>query len=60
MHNFMTYFKMNSLAWNNALDNTFADNRNWGCLDEFWYVTDTCPVLFVKLSNVTRASNRLI
>jgi len=30
---------MNSLAWNNMLDNNFADNRNWGCLDEFWYVT---------------------
>ena len=38
-HNFMSYFKMNSLAWNNMLDNNFADNRNWGCLDEFWYVT---------------------
>lgn len=39
MRNFMSYFKMNSLAWNNMLDNNFADNRNWGCLDEFWYVT---------------------
>lgn len=38
-HNFMSYFKMNQLAWNNMLDNNFADNRNWGCLDEFWYVT---------------------
>lgn len=39
MHNFMSYFKMNQLGWNNMLDNNFADNRNWGCLDEFWYVT---------------------
>lgn len=39
MHNFMTYFKMNQMGWNNMLDNNFADNRNWGCLDEFWYMT---------------------
>eukprot|EP00931_Biecheleriopsis_adriatica_P109996 TRINITY_DN8427_c0_g2_i1.p1 TRINITY_DN8427_c0_g2~~TRINITY_DN8427_c0_g2_i1.p1 ORF type:complete len:370 (-),score=79.98 TRINITY_DN8427_c0_g2_i1:92-1201(-) len=39
MHNFMSYFQMNQNGWNNILDNNFADNRNWGCLDEFWYMT---------------------
>jgi len=37
LHNFMAYFRMNSLQyqWNN---NTFADSRNFGCLDEFWHM----------------------
>eukprot|EP00933_Yihiella_yeosuensis_P017021 TRINITY_DN14340_c0_g1_i1.p1 TRINITY_DN14340_c0_g1~~TRINITY_DN14340_c0_g1_i1.p1 ORF type:complete len:380 (+),score=75.56 TRINITY_DN14340_c0_g1_i1:162-1301(+) len=39
MHDFMARFKMNQLGWNNLLDNSPFDNRNWGCLDEFWYMT---------------------
>mmetsp|Transcript_25659 Transcript_25659/g.64711 ORF Transcript_25659/g.64711 Transcript_25659/m.64711 type:complete len:424 (-) Transcript_25659:99-1370(-) len=37
LHNFMAYFRMNSqqYQWNN---NSFADNRNFGCLDEFWHM----------------------
>mmetsp|Transcript_54524 Transcript_54524/g.127433 ORF Transcript_54524/g.127433 Transcript_54524/m.127433 type:complete len:407 (-) Transcript_54524:70-1290(-) len=38
MHNFMSMFRMNSqpFTWAN---NTFADGRNYGCLDEFWHMT---------------------
>jgi len=37
LHNFMSYFRMNALPMlpNN---NSFADHRNYGCLDEFWYM----------------------
>jgi len=37
MHDFMTRFQMNSqqYSWTN---NSFADNRNFGCLDEFWHM----------------------
>lgn len=37
MHNFMSKFQMN---WNSYLwsNNTYADNRNFGCLDEFWHM----------------------
>lgn len=37
MHNFMSYFRMNQdqYIWSN---NTYADNRNFGCLDEFWHL----------------------
>mmetsp|Transcript_17732 Transcript_17732/g.31651 ORF Transcript_17732/g.31651 Transcript_17732/m.31651 type:complete len:399 (+) Transcript_17732:81-1277(+) len=37
LHNFMTHFQMNSkqYSWNN---NSFADSRNFGCLDEFWHM----------------------
>jgi len=56
MHNFMSYFKMNQLGWNNMLDNNFADNRNWGCLDEFWYVT----ALFGTLKRVRAEGDQSI
>jgi len=36
-HNFMTQFKMNAESYS-AANNSFADNRNFGCLDEFWYM----------------------
>eukprot|EP00913_Durusdinium_trenchii_P010082 g9456.t6 len=55
MQNFMGYFKMNQLAWNNMLDNNFADDRNWGCLDEFWFVT----ALFGTLKRVSRHGDQL-
>ncbi|CAJ1337622.1 unnamed protein product [Effrenium voratum] len=56
MHNFMSYFKMNQLGWNNVLDNNFADNRNWGCLDEFWYLT----ALYGTLKKVRRDGDQSI
>lgn len=37
LHNFMTYFRMNQIAWSSG-DNAFADSRNYGCLDEFWFM----------------------
>jgi len=47
MHNFMTHFRMNANAysWTN---NSFADNRNFGCLDEFWHMA----ALYGTLSHV--------
>jgi hypothetical protein len=56
MHNFMTSFKMNTLGWNNMVDNSWADNRNWGCLDEFWYMT----ALFGTLKGVSAEGNQQI
>lgn len=37
LHNLMTLFGMNAnqYIWSN---NTYADNRNFGCLDEFWHM----------------------
>eukprot|EP00933_Yihiella_yeosuensis_P060707 TRINITY_DN63469_c0_g1_i1.p1 TRINITY_DN63469_c0_g1~~TRINITY_DN63469_c0_g1_i1.p1 ORF type:complete len:382 (-),score=77.28 TRINITY_DN63469_c0_g1_i1:208-1353(-) len=49
MHNFMSKFHMNQAGWDNTKDNTFADSRNWGCLDEFWYMTS----LFGTLKKVS-------
>lgn len=37
MHDFMTRFRMNTKAYTWA-NNTFADSRNFGCLDEFWHM----------------------
>lgn len=37
MHDFMTRFQMNVQQYT-VNDNSFADNRNFGCLDEFWYM----------------------
>lgn len=56
MHNFMQKFKMNQMGWNNKLDNNFADHRNWGCLDEFWYMT----ALFGTLKKVSPAGHQSI
>jgi hypothetical protein len=36
-HDFMTRYQMNTQAYGGA-DNLFADSRNFGCLDEFWYM----------------------
>jgi len=37
LHEFMNRFRMNQVqyAWSN---NSFADGRNFGCLDEFWHM----------------------
>lgn len=56
MHNFMSAFAMNTLGWNNVLDNNYADSRNWGCLDEFWYMT----ALFGTLKGVDPNANQEI
>eukprot|EP00929_Paragymnodinium_shiwhaense_P015330 TRINITY_DN123404_c0_g1_i1.p1 TRINITY_DN123404_c0_g1~~TRINITY_DN123404_c0_g1_i1.p1 ORF type:complete len:481 (+),score=70.05 TRINITY_DN123404_c0_g1_i1:86-1528(+) len=37
LHDFMQRYQMNMKSWS-PVDNTFADNRNFGCLDEFWYM----------------------
>lgn len=36
-HDFMPSFKMNKLSWSKR-NNSFGDSRNYGCLDEFWYM----------------------
>jgi hypothetical protein len=44
MHDIMYRFRMNTQAitWGN---NTFADQRNFGCLDEFWHMAAIYGVL---------------
>lgn len=37
LHDFMTRYQMNTQQYS-TYDNTFGDNRNFGCLDEFWYM----------------------
>eukprot|EP00927_Polykrikos_kofoidii_P064465 TRINITY_DN5969_c0_g1_i1.p1 TRINITY_DN5969_c0_g1~~TRINITY_DN5969_c0_g1_i1.p1 ORF type:complete len:474 (-),score=59.57 TRINITY_DN5969_c0_g1_i1:51-1412(-) len=37
MHDFMVQFHMNANGWSYG-DNSFADGRNFGCLDEFWFM----------------------
>jgi hypothetical protein len=37
MHDLMSRFRMNTMRWTWA-NNTFADGRNFGCLDEFWHM----------------------
>lgn len=47
LHNLMKDFKLNMLSWN-QVNNSFGDHRNWGCLDEFWFMA----ALFGTLKNV--------
>lgn len=35
-HDFMTKYRMNSQGYT-WMNNSFADSRNFGCLDEFWH-----------------------
>lgn len=37
LHDFMARFRMNHLGYT-WMNNTFADSRNFGCLDEFWHM----------------------
>lgn len=37
LHDFMRRFHMNSQAYS-GMNNSFADSRNFGCLDEFWHM----------------------
>eukprot|EP00933_Yihiella_yeosuensis_P009838 TRINITY_DN115970_c0_g1_i1.p1 TRINITY_DN115970_c0_g1~~TRINITY_DN115970_c0_g1_i1.p1 ORF type:complete len:378 (-),score=45.26 TRINITY_DN115970_c0_g1_i1:73-1206(-) len=53
---FMMKFHMNQVIWSNQLDNQPFDNRNWGCLDEFWYMT----ALFGTLKRVSPNGNQSI
>lgn len=55
MHDFMVRFRMNTQAytWNN---NTFADQRNFGCLDEFWYMA----ALFGTLSTEDARRDKMV
>lgn len=45
MHDIMYKWKMNTqaLTWGN---NTYADQRNFGCLDEFWHMAALYGVLY--------------
>jgi len=47
LHNLMAKFRMNTqnFQWSN---NSFADSRNFGCLDEFWHMA----ALYGPLQNV--------
>lgn len=47
LHNFMPHFRMNHDPWQWG-DNSFADSRNYGCLDEFWHMA----ALYGTLNNV--------
>jgi len=54
-HDLMQRFRMNSdqYVWTN---NTYADNRNFGCLDEFWHMT----ALWGTLSHVDAARDAVV
>lgn len=55
LHNFMTKFQMNhqQYVWTN---NSYADNRNFGCLDEFWHMAS----LYGTLSHVNSAQDAIV
>jgi len=54
-HDLMQRFHMNydAYVWTN---NTYADNRNFGCLDEFWHMS----ALFGTLSHVDAARDAVV
>lgn len=54
-HHFMSHFGLNHHAAT-ASNNSFADSRNFGCLDEFWYMV----ALFGSITNVDPVGERLI
>jgi hypothetical protein len=55
LHNLMPKFLMNAVPyqWSN---NTYADNRNFGCLDEFWHMA----ALYGTLSNVDASRDAIM
>lgn len=55
LHNFMSKFQMNynSYVWSN---NTYGDNRNFGCLDEFWHMA----ALYGTLSHVDATRDAVV
>jgi len=38
-HDFMARFRMNQLGYYHWMNNSYADSRNFGCLDEFWHMS---------------------
>lgn len=54
-HDLMQRFQMNQnqYVWSN---NTYADNRNFGCLDEFWHMT----TLYGTLSHVDATRDAMV
>jgi hypothetical protein len=55
LHDLMAKFQMNynSYVWSN---NTYADSRNFGCLDEFWHMA----ALYGTLSHVNAAQDAIV
>jgi len=55
LHNFMAKFSMNyqQYVWTN---NSYADNRNFGCLDEFWHMA----ALYGTLSHVNAVRDAVV
>jgi len=49
-HNFMAKFGMNTQSYIYS-NNTYADQRNFGCLDEFWHMA----AIYGTLSHVNKA-----
>lgn len=47
LHNLMDHFQLNKKKWVWP-DNSYADSRNFGCLDEFWHMA----AIFGTLHNV--------
>lgn len=54
LHDFMQRYQMNVQGWT-GMDNNFADNRNFGCLDEFWYMATLYGPLAHDLSGSSQA-----
>eukprot|EP00927_Polykrikos_kofoidii_P064466 TRINITY_DN5969_c0_g2_i1.p1 TRINITY_DN5969_c0_g2~~TRINITY_DN5969_c0_g2_i1.p1 ORF type:complete len:472 (-),score=49.66 TRINITY_DN5969_c0_g2_i1:60-1424(-) len=55
MHDFMVRFHMNANGWSYG-DNAFADGRNFGCLDEFWFML----AIFGPLTHSTVGSEQSV
>merc|ERR1740130_1365076 len=54
-HNFMTKFGMNTQSYIYS-NNTYADQRNFGCLDEFWHMA----AIYGTLSHVNKAQAAMV
>eukprot|EP00747_Dinoflagellata_sp_TGD_P124598 gnl/TRDRNA2_/TRDRNA2_174025_c0_seq4.p1 gnl/TRDRNA2_/TRDRNA2_174025_c0~~gnl/TRDRNA2_/TRDRNA2_174025_c0_seq4.p1 ORF type:complete len:522 (+),score=99.03 gnl/TRDRNA2_/TRDRNA2_174025_c0_seq4:229-1794(+) len=52
---FMSKYRMNTLSYR-ASNNSFADNRNFGCLDEFWHML----TIFGPLRTDYKGSSRYV
>ncbi|CAK0827651.1 unnamed protein product, partial [Prorocentrum cordatum] len=51
----MSRFRMNLNAYSGS-NNSFADQRNWGCLDEFWHMA----ALYGPIGQVDRAQEKVV
>jgi len=54
-HDLMSRFRMNLNAYSGS-NNSFADQRNWGCLDEFWHMA----ALYGPIGQVDRAQEKVV